>query len=205
MDASDPSLNAGALARTGALVARAQGGDPAARNELAAHFRAPLQRFLHARLPQSARGLQETDDLVQEVLAKALAKLDRFEDRGLGSFWGFLRAIGLNEVRMAIRATQAAKRRAPSELGESHAHPADPTPGPLELNASRERFEAFERALARIPEGVRQAVELRLEMGLDFAAIAAECGLASPDAARMSVARAIERIAKEMSRDGLAP
>ena len=52
------------LSRTADLLEEARSGDAAARDALFARYREPLSRFLHARLPASARGMLETEDVV---------------------------------------------------------------------------------------------------------------------------------------------
>jgi DNA-directed RNA polymerase specialized sigma24 family protein len=43
---------------------------------------------------------------------------------------------------------------------------------------------------------------MRLELGMSYPEIAAELGEPSPDAARMTVSRAIDRLADKMGRQG---
>ncbi|MBK7878242.1 MAG: sigma-70 family RNA polymerase sigma factor [Planctomycetes bacterium] len=183
-------------------MAAAREGKEQARDELFARFRAPLVAFLHARLPWSTRGLLDTDDLVQEALANAFAALPRFEDRGTGAFWRFLRQIGLNQVRQAIRSQNAAKRGTPEVLDETHrfSAPSAKGPGPLELLLAVEEFEAFESALAGLPERTRTALLLRFEVDLEYSEIAVECGFSTADAARVAIQRAIADVAKELAR-----
>jgi RNA polymerase sigma-70 factor (ECF subfamily) len=64
-----------------------------------------------------------------------------------------------------------------------------------------EALARYERALARLDEDDRALVLARVEMDLDYAAVAVSCGKPSPDAARMAVTRALVRLAKEMNGD----
>ncbi len=185
------------LSETSELLLRVRKGDEVARNELFRRFWPRLAAFLRQRLPQHARSLEETQDLVQDVCIKAFANLGRFEDRGIGSFWMFLRAAARNQLVDVIRrhkhdekkeAIPDDSRTAPSADGQS----------PLQRVQGREVVERYERALATLQERTRTAVVLRLELELDYATIAAECGYASPDAARVSIARALLQLSKEM-------
>jgi RNA polymerase sigma-70 factor, ECF subfamily len=186
------------LSQTADLLSRAKAGDESARDELFTRYRPRLQRFLRMRIPNAARDLGSTQDLVQEVCMRAYKALERFEYRGVGSFWAFLRTIGLNEVRQAAN---RAHRRGPRGqlMEESWNAPSSPDTLPPERVVKNEDLEAFETALGRIPDKQRTALLLRLELGMDFASIAVDCEFPSADAARMAVTRTIQQIGKEMT------
>lgn len=127
-----------------------------------------------------------------------MQQLDRFDYRGFGSFWAYLRRIGINLILQEHR-----KRGIPRvEDGESshlsgataapHGTPADA----LELEESQKAVEA---ALESVPEPVRSALLLRLMHGLPYGLVARECGFTSPDAARMAIGRAAATLAAELS------
>ncbi|HKB14637.1 MAG TPA: sigma-70 family RNA polymerase sigma factor [Planctomycetota bacterium] len=199
---SSPREGGSSLLRTEALLSRTRAGDEAARAELLDRYRPYLERFLHARLPAAARGLHDTHDLVQDTLLRALESLPRFEYRGVGSFWGFLRAIARNHLIEVSRRAAHPARGSPLPEDGVEARPArDPDPSTVVLRG--EQIEAFEAALSTLPEKHREALLMRIELGVDYASIAAECGFPSADAARMAVTRATVRVAGEMGRSGL--
>lgn len=206
-DAGEPCSPTDALARdrsllqTADILAQARAGSAQAREDLFRRYHAKLARFLHMRLPSSARGMLDTDDIVQEVYASALSTLDRFEYRGIGSFWAYLRRIGINHLRQIARRPSNDGRMEPA-LDASAPDPAAPDSGPISKLMKKEQLEAFEKALERISEAGRDALLMRLELDLGYEAIAAECGFPSADAARMAVCRAMGRVAEEMSRGG---
>ena len=134
-----------ALLGTSELLPRARGGDRMAQQELFDRFAPILQRLLHARLPAHVRGLLETEDLVQEVYSRTLAHLDRFEYRGPGSFWSYLRRVGLNYVGEIVRRHEPGKD--PRPVNGSTLDGVDPSSGPISQLLRLERFSAFERAL----------------------------------------------------------
>lgn len=185
------------LSQTGELLQRAQGGDEKARNDLFERFWPKLAAYLRQRLPQHARSLEETQDMVQDVCIKAFQNLPRFEDRGIGSFWMFLRTTAHNQLIDTVRRHKRdEKKEAIAE--ESHAAPSAPARSPLQDAAGREIVERFEQALARLPQRMQQAITMRLELDVDYQTIADECGWASPDAARVAIARALLQLSKEM-------
>ncbi|MBZ0270053.1 sigma-70 family RNA polymerase sigma factor, partial [bacterium] len=172
-------------------------GDDRARDALVRRFLPRLTRWARGRLPASARGLVDTDDLVQVSLVKALGHLEDFEPRRDGAFLAYLRRILTNTLRDEIR--RAARRPAgvemPGELGAG-------SPSPLEEVIGRETLEAYERALEALPERQRTAVVLRLELGMSHQEVADTIGDATSDSARMMVKRALVEIAESMSRGG---
>ncbi|MEW6744100.1 MAG: sigma-70 family RNA polymerase sigma factor, partial [Planctomycetota bacterium] len=101
------------LLETSDLLERIRSGEGSACDELFLRYRPRLEGFLRARLPLAARGLMETQDLVQEVCLRVLPELMRFRYRGIGSFWGYLRAIALNYVREVWRGYANKKRAEP--------------------------------------------------------------------------------------------
>jgi RNA polymerase sigma-70 factor (ECF subfamily) len=100
---------------TQVLLSLARAGDDAARERLFARFLPKLEQWAHRRLPHSARGLADTDDLVQVTLVRALNRLDAFEPRREGAFLAYIRTIPLNVVRedpprAAAHAPRSARR-----------------------------------------------------------------------------------------------
>lgn len=178
---------------TTSLLARAREGDGSARDRLLTRCLPILRRWAHGRLPGNARDLFDTDDLVQITLIRALDHLKSFEPRREGAFMAYLRRILVNQIKDRVRmaATRPAAESVPAEL-------AGEGPSPLERAISREELEAYEAALQTLPGNQHEAVLLRLEMGYTHAEVAQALGLSSSDAARMLVARALDRLAEVM-------
>jgi RNA polymerase sigma-70 factor (ECF subfamily) len=192
--------HASELLQTGELLARFQRGERNAADDLFRRYRPRLDAFLRARVPAGARKLGDTDDLVQEVCVKILGALGRFEMRGIGSFWWFARSIAQHHL---IDAARRAKALHETKLPDaSDVAPAAKLRGPMFEAADHESAAAFDRALERVPDHVRSGLLMRLELGLDWSVVAADCGFPSPDAARVAIKRALRAIAKEMAGHG---
>jgi RNA polymerase sigma-70 factor (ECF subfamily) len=181
------------LESTTKLIVRIRQGDNRARDELMQRYLQTLRRWAHGRLPIRARGLTDTDDLVQSTLIRALNRLGSFEPRQEGAFLAYLRKVLLNQIRDEIRrAGRQPGGDAPSNdlVGRE--------PSPVEEAIGRETLSTYEEALSRLPERDQQAVFLRVELGMEYQAVADALGIASANAARMCVARAIARLAESM-------
>jgi RNA polymerase sigma-70 factor (ECF subfamily) len=77
----------------------------------------------------------------------------------------------------------------------------DRAASPLDLAIGSEAVERYEAALARLRPEEREAIVARVEMECSYQQIAQALGKPSPDAARMTVGRALLRLAEEMERD----
>ena len=185
---------------TAILLTRARGGDVEAREELFQRFLPVLRRWAHRRLPVQARDLNETSDLVQITLLRALNRIDRFEPRGEGAFLAYLRRILLNVVREEIRRST---RRGPHE--SLHETLASPYASMVEQVIGVEQMERYQRALETLTEEQQQAIVLRLEFGYNYGQIADALGKPSPDAARMTVVRSLAELARYIDDDHARP
>ena len=186
-----PVLNP--LETTGALLVRARGGDVRARDQLAARYLTALKRWAHGRLPTAARDLVDTDDVFQSALYRAMTRLDHFENRGDGAFLAYMRQILLNQIRDESR--RARRRPAHDEL------PDDLSTGessPLEQLIGREKLALYESSLSRLNPSQREAIIMRLELGLRYREIAEAMGLSTGNAARLLIARGLVRLTAEM-------
>src|SRR2546426_2218545 len=76
---------------TSVLLALARDGDQAALERLLERCIPALLRWAHGRLPQWARGMHETSDLVQDAVIAAMGRLDGFEARYQGALQEYLR------------------------------------------------------------------------------------------------------------------
>jgi RNA polymerase sigma factor (sigma-70 family) len=175
------------------LLSRLRGGDAQARECLIARYLPVLRRWAHGRLPQYARDLADTDDLVQVTLIRAIDRLGEFEPRHEGAFLAYLRRILLNSIRDEIRGAMRQPGRGP--LPEDL--PAR-LPSAVEQAIGRETMEAYEAALAGLPEIQQEAVILRVEFGFSYPEIAAALDRPSANAVRMMVSRALVQLAEAM-------
>ena len=191
MDAKPPGQpsprpnETGELRSSLTLLARAQAGDRVALESLIARYRPRLQRWATGRLPRWARDVGDTQDLVQETLFQTFQKIERFEARGDGALFAYLRQAILNRIRDELR--RAKRRPAKSELDSDT---QDRGQSPLEQAIGHEAIERYERALARLREDDREAVIARIELGYTHEEIADLLGKPSANAARMAVERA---------------
>lgn len=178
------------------LINRARSGDREALDALFLRYVPPLRRWASGRLPRWARDLVDTDDMVQEALIRTFRNLERFEPRRDGAMHAYLR--------------QALRHRIQDELRRAHRHPGteelpenerDRSPSPLQEAIGTEALARYEQALDRLNATEREAVISRVELGLDYGQIAAALGKPTRDAARMTVSRALVRLAREMGRE----
>ncbi len=176
------------------LIERARTGDSEALERLLARYRPRLQRWASGRLPRYAREMTDTDDLVQEALIGTVRNWGSFEHRGEWALQAYLRRAVMNRVRDEMRRYQSRPRR--EEIPEGV---LAPDRSPLETALGAEVFARYETALAALEDGEREAVIARVEMGCSYKEIAALLDKPSPDAARMTVARALARLAESMS------
>lgn len=176
------------------LLHRIRAGDARARQALYDRCLPLLLRWAHGRLPHHARSASDTEDLVQTTLLRALRHLEDFQASGSGAFLAYLRQILLNEVRRELRSQ---RRHGGAHLPVDDMELADPGQSVVEQLVSQERLAAYEKALARLDRRQQELVVLRIEFGLSYPEIAAEIG-GSPDAVRMTVTRALQRMASEI-------
>jgi RNA polymerase sigma-70 factor (ECF subfamily) len=154
-----------------------------------------LSRWASGRLPQWARDVSDTDDLVQDTLIRTVANLDHFDNRGEGALQAYLRGAVMNRIRDEIRRRQ----RIPLQRPLDSTIPAQGR-SPLEAAIGSETLEKYDRALERLDDETREAVIARIEMGCSYAEVAELMGKPSVDAARMAVSRALIKLAEEMRR-----
>jgi RNA polymerase sigma factor (sigma-70 family) len=172
-----------------------QEGDAGARDELVRRYWPRLERWARGRLPEGARDLYETGDLVQETMVAALERLGDFEPQHDGALLAYLRTAVVNRIRsLAGRA----RRRGQAIALDSGI--VDPGPSPLERAIGHEALDRFERALGRLRPEDRDAVHLKIELDLPYEEIATALGKPTITATRMAVSRALARLAREMQR-----
>jgi RNA polymerase sigma-70 factor (ECF subfamily) len=176
------------------LLERAQAGDSGALETLIGRYLPRLRRWASGRLPNWARDLADTQDLVQETVVQAFKGIDRFEVRGEGALQAYLRQALVNRIRKEIR--RVSRRPVGTTLDTQT---IDDRPSPLEMAIGREAVERYEQALGRLRPADREAIVSRIELGLTNEELAQALGKPTPNAARMAVERALFRLAKEMS------
>jgi RNA polymerase sigma factor (sigma-70 family) len=193
------------------VLARARTGDVPAAYVLLERTVGPLKQWARRRLPDYARASANTDDVVQDVVVRALGRIERFEHQTVEALQAYLRESVRNRIRDEIRLVT--RRGVAEEIPETL---TDGSYSPLEQLILRERSERYLAALRTLKPEDRMAVIFRLEHRWPFQVIADKLGKSSPDAARMAVARAVKKLAEalgvtdstasgEAGRDGADP
>jgi RNA polymerase sigma-70 factor (ECF subfamily) len=135
----------------------------------------------------------DTDDLVQDTFLRTLGRAEQFDPEHSGAFLGYVRRAVDNRIVDEVRKVN---RRPPAE--ETAGSVPDPSPSPLDELLHGERQDLYERAFQKLKLSEQAAIAARLEDGLSYEEVARELGKSSADAARMTVSRAVVRLAQEM-------
>jgi RNA polymerase sigma-70 factor, ECF subfamily len=188
------SANHGPLEATTVLLRRLRAGDIGARDMLFERCLPALRRWARGRLPDYARNLVDTNDLVQDTLIAALKHVDHFDPRHDGALMAYLRQTLSNRIRDEIRRV---KRRPTAPLDDAQ---PDCNASPLDRAIGRQGIERYERALRSLNELDREAIVLRIELQHTYEEIAALLAKPSSEAARAAVVRALAKLVREMDR-----
>jgi RNA polymerase sigma factor (sigma-70 family) len=181
------------LTNTIDLLDRFKQGDEQAIGLLLERSMPPLKRWARGRLPQWARGLAETGDLVQEAVIRTLPRLKTFEAKHPGALQAYLRQAITNHIRDEIRKVNA--RPAPTDLRDSLRSAG---PSPLEQAIGNEALARYEAALETLRPADREAIIARLELQQSYEEVAIALGKPTADAARMAVIRAVKALVQAM-------
>ena len=180
------------------LLARAQAGDRVALESLIARYLPRLQRWASGRLPRWARDTADTQDLVQETLFQTFQKIERFEARGEGALYGYLRQAILNRIRDELR---RAKRRPANE--RDRCTRCRITAGRRwRMRSGRRRSSGMSARSQRYARRIARRWWRGSSWGTPTKRLPVCLGKPTANAARMAVERAIVRLAKEMRDDG---
>ena len=153
------------------LAARAAKGDRRAFGELFERYAPMVHGILLAHVPQA-----EADDLMQDVFAAALEKVERLQSAD--AVGGWFAAIARNRVVDFLRT-----RRETVEL-------------PTTLAVVDPRRAEVAEVLAKIralPEAYREPLILRLVEGMTAAEIAEQCSL-KPESVRVNLHRGMQKL-----------
>lgn len=177
------------------LLQRAKQGDEEALERIMERYLPRLQRWARGRLPDRARAMVDTADLVQDTLTRTLHGLHRIEVRGNGGFEAYVRQSVVNGIRDQLR--RAAVRQ-PETVSPDLVNAG---PSPLEDAIGADLLERYERGLAGLDADDQRLVHLRVELEFDYDEIAAMTDRPSRDAARMAFQRALKRLAESMGHE----
>ncbi len=183
---------------TEGLVRRTLAGDDTAYTTLVSRYETRLA-LLVRRIGGRALGADfSEEDAVQTALHDAYARLASFTRREHGSFYRWLVAFARNTINNRLHYLDAKGRGevVQFETGFSSASrglgPAESRTGVGTLASRREEIERLNRALAGLPEDLRQPIELYYLHGRSFAEIG--------DTLELSKSTAFERLKAGISR-----
>jgi len=179
---------------TAVLLNQARLGSLTARDRLIARYLPLLRAWASGRMPARARGVLDTDDLVQVTLIKALDRIDTFEPKREGAFLSYLRSILMNSLRDHLRRSSVR-----TAAGPPNENLPDPNASVMEEVLGRETLSRYEAGLLQLTEEQREAVILRVEFGYSHQEVADAIGSPSANAARMTVSRGLLRLAEIMN------
>jgi RNA polymerase sigma factor (sigma-70 family) len=189
------------------LLASARAGDDDAFTSLHARFAPRVRGLVALRMGRTLADFVAVEDIVQETLAEAFLRLDRFPaGTAQGEFVCWLARLAERRVRGAWRARAALKRGAGrvSRMGDLRtteqraAEPSGRDPSPSRVLRDVEAGAQLEAALLRLGARYRVVVYCRLVLEMEFAAIAAAMGLKNPATACALFHKATTRLAQRL-------
>ena len=177
------------------LIERARAGDLNAVNAILQRCLPSLKRFAHGKLPQSARGYQDTNDLVQDAALNAMKHLDTFEPRHVGAMQAYLRRSVINRICDEVRRVN--RNPPPSELPEDVVSAENISAE--EALIGKEAYERYRQALKKLNARERELIVARIELQWNAREITKRFNFSTEDAARMAATRALRKLTAEMA------
>ncbi len=136
--------------------------------------------------------------LAEDVVQQAF--LNVFQRRsGSGRFKSLIYTVTRN---LALNERRRRGRRYVAKTGLGESDPAGAQPQPVRQLITGEEQRGFERALAALPEDLREALCLKETRGLTYAEVGTIMGL-HPDAVRRRVGKALSRIRQALKSGSL--
>ena len=189
-------------------IVAARNGLHSGLGQLLDHYRDYLLRIAHDEMTADLACRIAPSDLVQDTFLEAARDFPRFTGKTDAELRVWLRRVLLNNLRAAARRWQrTCERVAGTELPlngtDSHAtfqvELSCPQSSPSTLLRTDEERQRVRLALQQLPRDYRPVIELRTLEEKSFAEVAAAMER-SADAVRKLWSRAVERLAKELSR-----
>ncbi|MCE9593870.1 MAG: sigma-70 family RNA polymerase sigma factor [Planctomycetes bacterium] len=184
------------------LLARAQGGDRQALEDLLSRYQDRLRRIVRIQLGASLRRHCDSMDIVQNTFKAALPKIGDLQPRSAASLLQWLAMIATNQIRDEHDLWTTKKRDAgrevaldvdPGASGEG-LQPATPESTPIQRALMREIRDLLDEEVGRLPDDQRRVVLLRDYCGEDWDHIARELGRDNTHAVRQLHQRAWIRL-----------
>jgi RNA polymerase sigma-70 factor (ECF subfamily) len=176
------------------LVRRIHEGDGRAWDELYLRYRDRLLLSIRCRLGFHLRARLESEDILHSVFRDALSDIHRFHPAHPQALNRYLHACVLNKIRTKADYYAAQKRAGEVPLSDSIIGGIPNPAGAVPQYADSERFERLERAMARLPDEMREIILLRGIEELPNREAAEVMGK-SPEAASKLYNRALARLA----------
>lgn len=192
--------------QTQELLSAARGGDDSAVNELLEKHRNSVRRLVQVRLDRKVQRRVDVSDVVQEVMAEASKRLQKYLENPEMAFHLWLRQIAWDHIIDTYRRHRvSAKRNMDREQSmTANAGPdrsavelavqlCDPGMTPAAAAAQREIARRVESSIERLDEQDREVILMRHYEHLTNLEIATALGL-NPPAASMRYLRAVRRL-----------
>ena len=185
------------------LVEDASRGDAVAVEALVEHYLPDLERFVGRRAGAAVLARESSSDLVQSICREVFQHLadERLEYRGEREFKQWLYQAALLKLAERARHWRADKRDTARELAlgsaaDSALRAASEPTGSASPSAAAIRREDAQRlraAIAGLPEGYREVVELAYLEGLSHQEISARLSISETNS-RVLLSRAVARL-----------
>ncbi len=181
----------------------ARTGDSEAADRLWSRYYERIVPAVRVRLGKKRRSNVETIDVVQGVFLEAVRSAEEREFQSEGHFRAWLNRLVENRIRKDARDWGRQKRDASRERsffntsGEERTDIEQDRRRPVSIVEEFDDLERMEEALEKLPKGQREMVVMRFFDQLTYAEIGEQIGK-SEDAARKSVDRCIQLLARDM-------
>jgi RNA polymerase sigma-70 factor (ECF subfamily) len=178
------------------LYRRANAGERDALEKLLERMRPRLEAWVTLHMGPALQARVDAEDLVQEILLKAVGAIESFEPTGKRAFFGWLYTVARNHISDLKRHHAAGKRDFRRERELRSGIPAQAT-GPVSRAERDDLMDRLLDALAELPENYRDILRLRRLEYLDNEEAAEQLGISRQNASVLYV-RAMQALRRKL-------